>query len=121
MKDRNFNNRVSSLLYKLRCESVKDVKNNFRKMYNDEVQCRLKCQNKKYSQQHILKCHAIITHLSSNQKELLKQVKYEHLFGNPKDQLKITKMFKILLRTRERLLERDQEPAHHGNNSGPDN
>ena len=30
-------------------------------------------------------------------------------------------MFKVLLQTRERLLERDQEPAHHSNNSAPDN
>ena len=45
LKDRNFNNRLSGLLYNLRCESVRDVKNKFRKMYNDEVQCRLKYQN----------------------------------------------------------------------------
>lgn len=119
LKDKHFNNRLSSLLYNLRCESVKDLKNNFRKMYNDKIQCRMKCKNEIDSQQHILECHEIITHLSSNQKELLKDVKYEHLFGNPQDQLKITKMFKILLSTRERLLEQDQEPACHGNNSGP--
>ena len=71
LKDRNFNNRLSSLWYNLRCESVKDVKNNFRKMYNDEVQCRLKCQNKINSQQHILECPEIITQLNFNQKELL--------------------------------------------------
>ena len=104
-----------------KCESVKDLKNNFRNMYNDEVECRLKCQNKIDSQQHTLECHVIITHLRSNQKEFLKQVKYEHLFGKPKDQLKIAKMFIIILRTRERLLERNQEHAHHGNNSAPDN
>ena len=119
LKDKHFNNRLSSLLYNLRCESVKDVKNNVRKMYNDEIQCRMKCKNEIDSQQHILECHELITHLGSNQKELLKEVKYEHLFGNPQDQFKITKMFKILLLTRERLLEQDQEPACHGNNSGP--
>ena len=58
-------------------------------------------------------------HLGDEQKLMLEGVKYEHLFGTTLEQLKATQMFQILIKIRQRLLDKDQQPAYHGNNSGP--
>ena len=61
-----------------------------------------------------------MTHLSDKQKNELVEVKYQDIFiGSTDEQLRVTKLFQVLLRKRERLLEKDQGPAYHGNNSGP--
>lgn len=114
-----FNNRLSSLLFNLRCQSVKGVKANFNNLYEGNTQCQFKCLNKEDSQEHMLTCHELIRHLDPQQKETLRNVEYGDLFGNPTKQLGITQMFRILLKTRERLLGKNHEPAYHGNSSGP--
>ena len=88
-------------------------------MFNGDNACALKCPNKIDSQEHMLVCDGIIPHLNINQKENLDHVKYEHIFGNNDEQLKITQVFQVLLKIRERLLERDQGPACLGNSTGP--
>ena len=88
-------------------------------MFNGDNACPLKCPNTIDSQEHMLVCDAIISHLNITQKENLDHIKYEHIFGNINEQLKITQVFQVLLKIRERLLERDQGPACLGNNTGP--
>ena len=51
--------------------------------------------------------------------ELLAKTKYEHLFGDPIDQLGAANAFQLVLRVRERLLDKILRPAYHGNSSGP--
>ena len=71
------------------------------------------------SQEHLLLCQPVLKHLSDEQRGMLVEVKYEHLIGNTLEQLMVTQMFHILLKIRHRLLDDDQRPAYHGNNSGP--
>ena len=68
---------------------------------------------------HILKCDTLVTNLSDKQNNELVEVKYQDIFGSTDEQFKVTKLFQVLLRKREMLLEKGQEPAYHGNNSGP--
>ena len=98
---------------------MKGVKANFNNLYEGNTQCQFKCLNKEDSQEHMLSCHKLIRHLEPQHKETLRNVKYGDLFGNPTKQLGITQMFRILLKTRERLLGKNQEPAYHGNSCGP--
>ena len=67
----------------------------------------------------MLKCYKIVSRLNSIQKKELDSVKYEDIFGDPQQQLQVTKVFQTLICIRERLLERDQEPACLGKNTGP--
>ena len=64
-------------------------------------------------------CHSVLKHLSDEQRVILVGVKYEHLFGTTLEQLNTAQMFHILLKIQHRLLDDDQRPAYHGNNSGP--
>ena len=57
--------------------------------------------------------------LKQYKKNELDSVKYEDIFGDPQQQLQVTKVFQTLICIRERLLERDQEPACLGKNTGP--
>ena len=81
--------------------------------------CSMKCNTSIDSQSHILNCPKLLLHLNEKQKEDVRNVRYEYLFGNITEQLNITKVFKMLLHIRQRLLEEHQEPAYLGNNSGP--
>ena len=104
LKDKRFNNKISSLLLNLRCQSVNGIKGNFRKLYEGNLECQLKCNTKIETQEHITQCHELIKHLNPEQKKLLDSVQYCDLFGNTSKQLNITKLFKTLLGIRERLL-----------------
>ena len=71
------------------------------------------------SQKHMLEWHELEKHLDQRHKSLLSEVVYSDLFGSTTKQLKITWMFRILLRVREKLLGKNQQLACHGNSSGP--
>ena len=113
-----FSNKEISLLFNLRCQSVRNIKNNFITYYNNKIDCQFKCFEQVDSQEHILKCDTLVTSLSDKQKNELVEVKYQDIFGSTYEQFKVTKLFQVLLRNRERLLLKDQGPAYHGNNSG---
>ena len=113
------NNSIRSLLFNLRCQSVRGVKANFSNFYQGSTQCHFKCLNKEDSQEHMLQCHELLLHLDLNQKSILSEVEYSDLFGSTDKQIKIAKLFQILIRIQERLLGQTQEPACHGKNSGP--
>ena len=98
-----FNFNLSSLLFNLRCESVKNVKANFHTMYSGDVSCPL-CLSDTDSQQHLLKCPQITNELSTKDKELLQTVIYSHIFGDIDEQYRVTRMFQTIIRIRERLL-----------------
>ena len=119
--DNRFTNRLSSLLFNLRCQSVNGVKGNFSNLFKGNTQCQFKCFNKEDTQEHMLECHELGKYLDQYQKSLLKEVVYSDLFGSPTKQLKVTQVFRILLKIRERLFGKNQQPACHGNNSGPNN
>ena len=116
---RSFSNKLTSLLFDLRCRNVRSIKDNFHRQYKGEILCPFLCITEIDSQEHLLSCQPVLKHLSDEQRGMLVEVKYEHLFGTTLEQLKVTQMFHILLKIRHRLLDDDQRPAYHGNNSGP--
>ena len=114
----NFNNELCSLLFNLRCKSVNTFRDNFHSLYGQEPSCRL-CMKFQDSQEHALVCEVIKKELTQKELENLNQTEYSHLFGNIEEQHDITKMFQIIISTRERLLTTPEGlPGHY--NSGPD-
>ena len=67
-------NKQKSLLFNLRCQSVRGVRQNFSKMYFGDVQCRL-CNLDIDCQIHILTCEALKKHFSWNH-----DIKYEFIW-----------------------------------------
>jgi hypothetical protein len=119
LSNMTFTNRLRSLLFNLRCRSVKNIKDNFHKYYKNNLSCPFLCENTIDSQEHLLICPGIKKHLSIAQLELLNKVRYEQLFGNPMDQFDAAKAFQIVLKVRDRLLDKTLRPAYHGSSSGP--
>ena len=69
------------------------------------------------SQEHALECKVLLQHLTSDVREILKQIKYDDLFGN----IEITHINQQILKIRKRLwVEKDPELAYQGKNAGPD-
>ena len=119
LKSKIFTNKMSKLLFNMRCQSVKGIRNNFHNFYNENINCPFKCQNSYDTQAHVLSCPKLIEHLSQDHKNDLNSVQYSDIFGSLLDQSKVIISFQQLMRVRERLLEESQEPACHGNSSGP--
>ena len=91
-------NKLSSLIFNLRCRSQKEFKTNFNKMY----ECKLcpMCQEKNDSQEHALSCRVTSQKLNDKTKE----VKYEDLFGDLDGQLKVAKVYQTIIKLRTSLL-----------------
>ena len=49
-----------SLLFNVRCQTVKDIKDNFHRMYGGDIQCEL-CNNGIDNQEHLLQCQALLS------------------------------------------------------------
>ena len=113
-----FTNEQSSLLFNLRFRSVKGFRDNLHGMYGGNYECPL-CGNHTDTQENGLKCDVIIQHLSKQEQDLLPNIQYNDIFGEPHDQLTITELYQKIVSIRERLLENDQEPAHQGFSTGP--
>ena len=98
MYNASFNNRLTSLLYNLRCRTGKTLKDNFHRQYLGNISCIFNCFSEVDSQEHQLKCHTLKKHLSSEQAIMLDNVHYEDIFGSVEQQLRVTKVFQFLLR-----------------------
>ena len=116
---RKFNNETSSLLYNLRCRSVRGVKANFRKHFKGDIKCPFQCLNQVDSQEHNLFCKGLVSQLKSKQKTLLESVRCTDIYGTLKEQFRVTSIFLVLMRIRTRLLDKDQQPACEGKNTRP--
>ena len=114
-----FTNRLSSLLFNLRCRSVRSIKDNFHRQFQGNLSCPFLCPGEIDTQENLLVCVAIKKHLKNEQISLLNEVQYKDIFGSIPEQYNAARIFDIILKVRHRLLEKDQRPAHHGNNSGP--
>ena len=62
----NFNYKLSSLLFNLRCRTVKDIRLNFKTMYQSDVKCPI-CLLQDDTQEHLLQCKNIIFILNITQ------------------------------------------------------
>ena len=79
-----FNNEMRSVLYNLRCRTLKNFKDNFHNAYQVDFNCDL-CQKEVDSQEHTLKCHILRNHITIND-----GLKYDHIFGSLEQQETIT-------------------------------
>ena len=104
---------MRSLLYNLRCKSVRGIKDNFHRQFKEDLSCPLKCLNEIDTQEHLLHCHGLVPSLSESQQQLLKTVKYSDIFGSIDEQVKIVGIFQELVNLRKRLLtNRNQQSAY---------
>ena len=92
------NNTECSLLFNLRCQTVKDIKDNFPSMYARNVLCQL-CNDAVDTQKHLLQCAVLSQHIPINP-----SIKYEHIFGDIDQQHKVTILISAILEVRDKLL-----------------
>ena len=70
----------------LRYQTVKGLTNYFHTYYKNYTLCPFKCKLKPDSQEHLLRCHEIISKLSIKQKADLIEVNCSDLFGATQQQ-----------------------------------
>ena len=113
-----FSNSQKSILFNLRSRCEGSFKDNFHKMYSDYT-CQL-CKLEVDTQEHALTCHIVGQNLSQQEKDLLKTVSFEDIFGTLNRQLIITQLFQSIIRIKKRILStRDPSTAYPGTNTGP--
>ena len=88
-------------LFKLRNHMI-DVKQNFSSIYKENMWCRT-CYLFQESQEHLLKCSVIVDRLK--QSINFSTAKYCMLFKSEEEQIKITKVFSLVLKTRKSIIE----------------
>ena len=98
----NMTNNEKSLLFSLRSNTIKNIKNNFHTWYKDNIECPL-C-DKPDTQQHCMECEKILAECE----DAKQHIKYKHIFGDSSEQIEVTKYFGTLLDIREELLSKDQ-------------
>ena len=91
------NNRLNQLLFNLRCQTVRNVKNYFSKQFKNNLGCYFNCLAEIESQQNIL-CKRLKQEISTKQKDQLSKVSYKYLFGNVNEQLEVGKVFQMLFK-----------------------
>ena len=114
-----FTNRLRSLFFNLRCRAVKNIKDTFHKYFKNNLSSTFLCENTIDSQEHLLICPGIKKHLSITQLEVLNKVRYGKLFGNHMYQFDVAKVFQMVLKVQDRLLDETRRPVYHLNSSGP--
>ena len=115
LTDQMFNNKLCSLLFNLRCNTVSNIKDNFHRLYNDDLNCPI-CKVEVDTQQHMLSCSILLNNLDEAQKKLHETTCYEDIYSNTQNQFKITTLFHTLLKIRQKMLD---YPAYQGINTGP--
>ena len=95
--------KMRSLLYNLRCKSVRGIKDNFHRQFKEDLSCPLKCLNEIDTQEHLLHCHGLVPSLRESQQQLLKTVRYSDIFGSIDEQVRIVGILLELVRMRKRL------------------
>ena len=106
-----FDSEECSLLFNLRCQTVKDVKSNFHGMYGNDSMCEL-CQGCEDSQEHILECPVLENHMAWDH-----TIQYQYIYGSPDQQKLVTSLFSSLLELRRQLLEEGRPTG--APNTGP--
>ena len=95
--DKRFTRSECELLFALRTQMVPDIKKNFSSFYEDNMLCEL-CSDQVCSQQHLLSCVKL-----RSEDVIPNDIEYSDIYKNADKQLRIVRVFKQLLRTREIL------------------
>ena len=101
MSNHNYTQSDIDLLFKLRTNMV-DVKMNFKGMYED-YSCDLCHEDIPQTQVHLTQCEVIINKCTILFENI--DVEYEDIYGKPEKQLKITRLFRSILQTRDKISE----------------
>ena len=89
-----------SLLFNIRPQCIRGIKDNSHDQYNQNLKCDL-CKKETDSQDHILKCDVLKQHIQWDHEK----VKYEHIHETLQQQIKVTILLCALLELQFRLLE----------------
>ena len=98
-------NENKELLVLVRSQMVRNIKMNFRTFY-DNLFCPL-CNDKPDSQEHCLECPIICEDMS----DVRKHVKYEHAFGDVKQQAEFIEYYSKILETRNDFILKKSLPG----------
>ena len=79
-----------------------DVKMNFKGMY-DNYTCDLCQKDILQTQVHLTQCEAIIDRCNPLFENI--DIEYEDIYSTPEKQLKITKLYRSILQTRDKIVE----------------
>ena len=93
-------------LFQLRTRTI-GVKDNQESSYKNNLWCRTCCIVKE-SQQHIFECHAIRKKLHYVN---FQNCNYQMIFGKLDDQVKIAKLFQLVLNARDDLINNGSSPS----------
>ena len=103
----NFSIKETQLLFKLRTRML-NVKANFRNQFNNmDISCNLCDSGQEESQFHLLECQTIIDNCPELYDDV--SVEYDDMFRKSSKQLKLVKLFQIILDTREKLKSEDND------------
>ena len=98
-EDSNFSKSEIELLFALRTRTVRNIKENFPSQFKGNLDCEL-CYSHADSQQNLLVCSELRKRIN-----IPNDVQYSDIFQSSEKQLKIVRIMKQLLRTREILLQ----------------
>ena len=99
-EDNNFSKSEIELLFALRTRTIRNIKkNNFASQFSNNIACQL-CFLHEDSQEHLLQCSELVTRV-----KIPTDINYSDIFKGSEKQLKIVRIIKQLLRTREILLQ----------------
>ena len=112
-----FSNSQKSILFNLRSHCENNFTDNFHNNGQDSI-C-VHCKLGPDSQEHALTCKEIAQHFSEAEKEVIKTIIYEDIYGEAHAQLQITTIFQSIIKIKKRLRMNNQLVAYPGNNSGP--
>ena len=98
-KDPKFSKSEAELLFALRTRTIRNIKKNFPTQFNNNMKCQL-CSLHEDCQEDLLTCSEL-----SKRVKIPPDVKYSDIYESTEKQIKIVKIMKKLLRTREVLLQ----------------
>ena len=105
LKSNKFSNEDVSTLVALRTHTVRGIRSNFKKMYNNNTLCPLLCSPsspQQDTQEHLLVCSKL-----TNRNEVAKNViSHDDIYGDVQKQKGAADIFKQLIRKRNKLLEK---------------
>ena len=105
------------LMFRLRNRLI-DVKLNFRKKYNGDLNCHL-CKLTEESQSHLLNCIVVLN--DENIKEALEGYTYDDLFStNLKTQAHMVYVFQSILKLRSKILKCQTIHEDNSSQASPD-
>ena len=95
----NFSKSEVELLFALRTRTVRNIKKNFPTQYNNNMACQV-CFLHVCCQEHLLVCPELTKSVN-----IPIDMEYSDIYGNPEKQIKIVRIMRKLLRTREILMQ----------------